>query len=421
LAVGKGGLAPLDVSADFISLVAEIGVLLLLLALGLEYSADELRRGLRTGLVPGATDAVVNFTPGFVAGLILGWDVTAAVLLRGACWVTSSGIVAKVLADLDRLANRETPAVLNLLVIEDLAMAVFLPVVAALVKGRDFAATVGTVAVAVGAVLVILVAALRLGASLSRLLGQGSDEALLLAVFGLTLLVGGLAQKLEVSAAIGAFLVGLALSGPVQARAGALIGPMRDLFAAMFFLLFSFQIRPGDLVDALAPAVVLAAVAAAGKLVSGWVAAGLAGVGRAGRVRAGTALMARGEFSIVIASLGAGLADGPKLGALAAAFVLLTANGGPLAARFVGPSGVAASARGFHTRPRRYSDRRDGRLAVCGSGRHSAGYRLRVGLGRSVREPAGAVTGPGGIQRDAAGARRRRAARQSAESCRRSV
>lgn len=68
LAVGEGGLAPLDVSAEFISTVAEIGVLLLLLALGLEYSAEELRAGLRSGLVPGAIDAVVNFTPGFPPG-----------------------------------------------------------------------------------------------------------------------------------------------------------------------------------------------------------------------------------------------------------------------------------------------------------------------------------------------------------------
>lgn len=351
LAIGKGGLAPLDVSADFISLVAEIGVLLLLLTLGLEYSADELRKGLRAGFVPGAADAALNFTPGFIAGLILGWHITAAVLLGGVCWVTSSGIVAKVLADLGRLANRETPAVLNLLVIEDLAMAVFLPVAAALVTGRDLAATIGTVAIAVVAVLTILVAAVGLGAKLSTWLTHGSDEALLLAVFGLTLLVGGLAQKLHVSAAIGAFLVGLALSGPAQARAGALIGPMRDLFAAVFFLFFSFQIRPHDLINALAPALVLAVVAGAGKLITGWVAAKHAGIGTAGRWRAGTALIARGEFSIVIASLGAGLHDGPHLGALAAAFVLVTAIAGPLAARMAGrarpradlPSGTGSS------------------------------------------------------------------------------
>ena len=334
LAVGEGGVAPLDVSSEFISLVAEIGVLLLLLTLGLEYSADELKLGLRTGLVPGTVDAALNFTPGLVAGLVLGWDVTAAVLLGGVCWVSSSGIVAKVLRDLDRLANRETPAILNLLVIEDLAMAAFLPIAAALVAGGALSETVTTVAVALGAALVILVTALRYGDKLSAVLAPSSDEALLLAIFGLTLLVGGLAQELEVSSAIGAFLVGLALSGSVQHRAGALIGPLRDLFAAVFFLFFSFQIRPGDLLGALLPAVVLAAFALPGKLVAGRVGAARMGVGRAGQLRAGTALMARGEFSIVIASLGASLHDGADLGALAAAFVLLSALVGPLAARF---------------------------------------------------------------------------------------
>ncbi len=339
LAVGRGGIAPLDVSAEFIGLVAEIGVLLLLLTLGLEYTGDELRAGLRTGLVPGATDAVVNFIPGVAVGLLLGWDPTAAVLLGGVCWVSSSGIVAKVLNDLGRLANRETPSVLNLLVIEDLAMAVYLPVAAALVAGDGVGETVTTVAVALVAVAVILSVALRFGVHLSRYLEAGSDEALLLAVFGLTLLVGGLAQELEVSAAIGAFLVGLALSGPVQHRAANLVGPLRDLFAAVFFLFFSFQIDPGDLFGALLPGAGLAVLAAGGKLLTGWVAASRAGVARPGRLRAGTVLIARGEFSVVIASLGAGLTDGEDLGAVAAAFVLVTAIAGPLATRALDPPG----------------------------------------------------------------------------------
>ena len=111
LAVGEGGFAPLDVSADFIELVAEIGVLLLLLTLGLEYTADELRYGLRTGLVPGVTDAVLNFTPGFAVGLLVGWDVTTAVLLGGVCWVSSSGIVAKLLQDFRWTRSRESGVV----------------------------------------------------------------------------------------------------------------------------------------------------------------------------------------------------------------------------------------------------------------------------------------------------------------------
>jgi CPA2 family monovalent cation:H+ antiporter-2 len=129
-------------------------------------------------------------------------------------------VTAKVLADLGRLGNRETPSVLNLLVIEDLAMAAYLPVMGAVVSGSNGLAMVRTVTIALAAAVGILVVALRCGPVLSRALAGGSDEALLLSAFGLTLLVGGLAQRLQVSAAIGAFLVGLALSGPVQRRGG---------------------------------------------------------------------------------------------------------------------------------------------------------------------------------------------------------
>jgi monovalent cation:H+ antiporter-2, CPA2 family len=195
LVIGRGGLIELELSDDFIQLAGEIGVLLLLLSLGLEYTGDELRQGLRTGGPTAAVDAAANFVPGFVAGLLLGWSGEAAILLGGVCWVSSSGIVAKVLSDLDRLGNRETPAVLNLLVLEDLAMAVFLPVVGAMVVGGTLAETALAVAVAVAVVAVILMVALRWGHRLSRLLDPASDEALVLAVFGLTLLVGGLASE----------------------------------------------------------------------------------------------------------------------------------------------------------------------------------------------------------------------------------
>ena len=333
LAVGKGGLVPLDVSAEFISLAAHIGVLLLLLALGLEYTGEELRSGLRTGALPGLVDAALNVTPGLGFGLLLGWGVTPALLLGGVTWISSSGVVAKVIGDLGWTANRETPAVLNLLVIEDLGMAIYLPVLGALVAGHSFGTTVATVVGAVASVAVALALALRYGPHLSRLLRGSSDESLLLAVFGLTLLVGGLAEQVQVSAAIGAFLVGLALSGPVQHRAGALIGPLRDLFAATFFLFFSFQLRPSALVDVALPALALATVAIATKFASAWVACRPFDIGRAGRLRAGAALAARGEFSIVIASLGAATSAGDDLASVSAAFVLATAIASPLLAR----------------------------------------------------------------------------------------
>jgi CPA2 family monovalent cation:H+ antiporter-2 len=214
-------------------------------------------------------------------------------------------------------------------------MAVYLPVVGALVADRAFGETALTILVALAAVTIVLMMVLRHGHRISRALEGGSDESLLLSVFGLTLLVGGLAERVHVSAAIGAFLVGLALSGPVQHRAGMLIAPLRDLFAATFFLFFSFQLLPSALVDAAVPALLLAVVAIATKFATAWVATRPAGIGRRGRLRAGAALAARGEFSIVMASLGAPLADGSDLSSVAAGFVLATAIASPLLAKYV--------------------------------------------------------------------------------------
>ncbi len=334
LAMGEGGFVQIDASVEFFEIAAEIGVLLLLFALGLEYSDVELRSGLRTGLAPGVVDMVLNALPGVALGLLLGWDPIAAVLLGGVTWISSSGVVSKVLSELGRLGNRETPAVLNILVMEDLAMAVYLPVVAALIVGGSFATTMTSVLIALAAVSLILLAALRYGRRMSGMIVGGSDESFILAVFGITLLVAGVAQRLEVSGAIGAFLVGLALSGRAEERANDLISPLRDLFAATFFLFFSFQIDPADLIRALGPAAGLAVITAFTKIATGWYAAGRAGAAPRGRMRAGTVLIARGEFSIVIAALGSSLVDGPDLGALAAGYVLITAMVGPIVTKF---------------------------------------------------------------------------------------
>ena len=97
--------------------------------LGLEYSGGELIRNLRTGLPAGLADLLLNFTPGFLAGLLLKWNPLAAILLGGVTYISSSGVIAKVLGELNRMNHPETPTILSVLVLEDLAMALYLPVV----------------------------------------------------------------------------------------------------------------------------------------------------------------------------------------------------------------------------------------------------------------------------------------------------
>lgn len=348
LLFGEGGIVEPRFTQGFIEMTAEIGVILLLLTLGLEYSAGELAEGLRTGWRDGLTDLALNATPGAIAGYAMGWGATGAAVTAGITYISSSGVVAKVLADLGRLGNRETPAVLTVLVIEDLAMAAYLPVITVVLAGEAPGDAAVSVAIALAVVAAVLVGALRFGHHVTRALSTPSDEGLLLGVLGLTLLVGGVAQQLDVSAAIGAFLVGIAVSGPVQARAAELVRPLRDLFAAVFFLLFGLRIDPGDLPPVLTAAAVLAVVTAATKVVTGWRAAARLGVGARGRMRAGTALVARGEFSIVIAGLAASSAVDADLLAFAAAYVLVLAAAGPVLARFadrLGPAGPPAPRR----------------------------------------------------------------------------
>lgn len=333
LVFGTGGIAAPDFSEEFIELGAEIGVILLLLTLGLEYTADELRTSLRGGVPGGLADLAANATPGALAAVLLGWDAKGVLLLAGVTYISSSGIVSKLLRDLGRLGNRETPTVLSLLVVEDLAMAVYLPITSVVLAGGGADRALRSVLGALALLAVVLYLALRRGQVLSRLLAARSNEALLLGVMGVTLLVAGIAQRMNVSAAVGAFLVGIALSGTVQQRASSLIEPLRDLFAALFFLFFGLQIDPADLLSSLPVAVVLAVVTAVTKVLVGSWAAGRAGVGPRGRMRAGTALIARGEFSIVIAGLGTAAGVDREIGSLAAAYVLLLAAGGPVVAR----------------------------------------------------------------------------------------
>jgi len=331
LAFGNGGLAPLNLTSNFIHIGAEIGVLLLLFMLGLEYGSQELKANLRTGLPAGVADFVLNFTPGLCAGLLLGWRVLPSVLLGGVTYISSSGVIAKVISELRRAENPETPTVLSILVIEDLAMAIYLPLVGVVISGGGLTKIALSVGIALAAVAIALSAALRFGPRISRFAAHESDEILVLTVFGTVLLISGVAQRFQVSAGIGAFLVGIALSGPVAEQSHRLLSPLRDLFAATFFFFFGLEIDPASLLPALPLAILLGVVTAATKVATGYWATSRLGPGTASRWRAGLELIPRGEFSIVIA--GFGVAIEPRLGPLSAAYVLFLALAGPLLAR----------------------------------------------------------------------------------------
>jgi CPA2 family monovalent cation:H+ antiporter-2 len=335
---GTGGVVPLTGIEGFTGLAGEVGVVLLLLLLGLEYSASELVTGLRRSWAAGVVDIVLNAAPGAAVALVLGWGPVGAFVMAGVTYISSSGIVAKVLGDLGRLGNRETPVVLSILVLEDLVMALYLPILTAVLVGVGLVGGLSAVGISVAVLVVVLVVALRYGRFVSKVVDSPDREVFLLKVLGLALLVAGFASAMQVSAAVGAFLLGIAISGSTAENATKLLEPLRDLFAAVFFVVFGLNTDPRMIPPVLGWAVLLAIVTTLTKLATGWWAAARVGVGTLGRARAGAALVARGEFSIVIAGLAVGVVGVPAdLAALATAYVLLMAVLGPIAARVVEP------------------------------------------------------------------------------------
>lgn len=338
LAFGQGGLVEFRGIAEFGHIAGEIGVVLLLLMLGLEYTATELVTGLRQSWRAGVVDLVLNFTPGAALALILGWGPLGAMILGGVTYISSSGIAAKVLTDLGRLGNRETPAVLAVLVLEDLAMAGYLPIMTAVLAKVGLLGGAAALGISLLVITVVLFGALRYGHRISAWIHSPEQETFLLKLIGAALLVAGVASALQVSAAVGAFLLGIAISGATADSASRLLEPLRDLFAAMFFVAFGLNTDPSTMPPVLGWALLLGLVTAATKVATGAWTAWLAGIGRWGRLRAGTVLIARGEFSIVIAGLAVASGLLPaELNALVAAYVILMAVAGPIATRFAEP------------------------------------------------------------------------------------
>jgi CPA2 family monovalent cation:H+ antiporter-2 len=140
--------------------------------------------------------------------------------------------------------------------------------------------------------------------------------------------------------------VGIAIPQHFADRARHVLSPLRDLFAAIFFVTFGLAIDPADMWPILPAALLLSVVTAATKLGTGWWAAGKEGVRQRGRLRAGAALVTRGEFSVVIAGL-AVAAGYTVVGPIAAAYVMILAVAGPLLARFSDAWRLPANGKGL--------------------------------------------------------------------------
>ena len=340
LLFGEGGLSVVDSSDTLVPTLAELGVILLLLLLGLEYSGDELVQTAQRQSRSGVIDLIANSVPGALVGFALGWGIPGALALAGVTYISSSGIVAQVIRDLRWRRNPETKPVVSVLVLEDLVMAPYLPILTVVLTGTGLITGLISVSVALIVVAVVIVITLKGDTSFKRFFNASEPVGLLLIVFGAAVAAAGLAGLVQFSPAVAAFLVGLLLTGELAEVARRRLDPLRELLAAIFFVYFGLSTDISNLPAVLLPAAGLALLTIGTKFVTGWFAAATVEGGTISRLRAGALLSARGEFSVIIAGLVAvsGILP-PTFQAFVAAYVLITAFAAPFLARWAEPIG----------------------------------------------------------------------------------
>jgi len=352
-----GPLHALRPDATITRTAAEIAVVVLVFCVGLDHGAAD-RRAAAATLPAGrllAVDAVLNFVPGALFGLVAGFGPTGAVLLGGVTGGSSWAVATATLDREGRFGNRETPAVLAVLVREHTATAVYLPLAAALLAPGDAVARItallGSAAAVAAATWLVLGPAPLLRAGLFAGPAPGVSLSLLLA--GAALSLAGVAAAIGVATAGIAYLAGAVLASPdpsATGRAGAesaessgsegvqsegaersrAVAVLRELSAAAAGVALGLLVPAAELPGALAGGLVLAGLTGATKGLTGWWAAGRlpSAVGRAGRLRAGLTLVPRGELAVALGLLAAlaapGHGPGIRLAALAAVEVVLT-------------------------------------------------------------------------------------------------
>ncbi len=317
-------------------LLARLGIVLLLFFLGLEFSLDRLTAARRMVVVGGLIDLVLNAGLGLLVGIALLGPGPEAVLMAGLIYISSSGIVTRALFDLRRLGDDETDLVLGVLVFEDLAIAVFLGVAAALASGESVGGA--EIALTAGIALAFVVAFLLVGRwahhAIDRIGPRLDREQLLLGALAIALGGAALADAAGLSEAVGALLAGILLSGSeVRNQIEQQLLGLRDFAAAIFFFAFGLEVDLGEAPDAAEWLLLAVPVAVAGKLVGGYLAGRSTGFTSRESVNVGAALVARGEFTIILATVAAGgVALDPAfrelVGAFAGLFVLATAVAG---------------------------------------------------------------------------------------------
>ncbi|MEZ4360706.1 MAG: cation:proton antiporter [Kofleriaceae bacterium] len=301
---------PILVAADasLVGVLSELGVILLMFSIGLEFSVRSIARaGVATALTA-LFEVTLMVTLGYLTARLLGWSELDALFTGAALGISSTMLVSRAFEELS-IGGDLRSTVYAVLVFEDLIAIVLLAVVTAVASGRGL--STGELALTLGKLTGFLLAMMVLGLlivprAVRLIADRGRPETLLVSTLAICFTMASVAEHAGFSVALGAFLAGVLVAESGKARqVGDLIHPFRDAFAAVFFVSVGMTIDPRQIAAHPGPVLVFSALIVVGKATGVTVGGFLAGQGVYRSVRTGLTLTQIGEFSFILVGVGA--------------------------------------------------------------------------------------------------------------------
>lgn len=320
----------------FLEFLGRLGVLFLLFYLGLEFSVTRLVKSGKAIVIGGFFYVMLNFISGLLLGWFMGMPVAETLVICGVMTSSSTVIVAKVLVDLKRTANPETEIIMGMIMFDDLFIAIHMSILSGFVLSgsNSMLAVVITSFTALFFIIFFLIVGKLVIGKVDRFLDIKSSELFLLTILALLFMIAGSSETLHVAEAIGALMLGLVLAESKHAkRIEHLIIPFRDFFGAIFFFSFGLSIDPATLGGAAGAAILGVFLTLLANYYSGIFAGRISGISKKASANIGFTLVSRGEFSIIMASIGKAAGLLPVVQSFAVLYVLILAVFGPLLAK----------------------------------------------------------------------------------------
>ncbi len=294
-----------------IETLAELGIIFLMFALGLEFSLRKLQKVGATAFIAASLEILLMILAGYALGRSFGWNEMDSIFLGAILSISSTTIIIKALEGLGKTRERFASLIFGILIVEDILAIVMIALLSGFARtGQLEAEAVGMTILSLGSFLgILLVAGLIVVPRLLDYVARfKSDEMLLVTVVGLCFGISIVTVKLGYSVALGAFLIGAIIAEARQIyKIETLMHPVRDLFSAVFFVSIGMLIDPVLLSKYVVPILAITVVVVLGKVLSCSLGCFVAGNDMRTSLRVGMGLAQIGEFSFIIAALGLSL------------------------------------------------------------------------------------------------------------------